>query len=71
MTYIGDFNSHSDSLETAAKVIVSLDHNGEDELVNQARSFIQVVLTLFSSHGLFNTLCKVRFRNTDFLSGYL
>ena len=39
---------------------MSLDHNGEDELVIQTRSFIETILLIFSTHGVFNTLCKVR-----------
>ena len=46
-------------MEGAAQLIVSLDHNGEDELVTQARSFIETILSIFSTHGVFNTLCKV------------
>jgi hypothetical protein len=46
-------------LEGAAQLIVSLDHNGEDELVVQTRSFIETTLSIFSTHGVFNTLCKV------------
>jgi len=38
---------------------VSLNHNGEDELVIQTRSFIETILSIFSTHGVFNTLCKV------------
>jgi hypothetical protein len=51
--------SPSESLEGAAQLIVSLDHNGEDELVIQTRSFIETILLIFSTHGVFNTLCKV------------
>jgi len=49
----------SESLEGAAQLIVSLNHNGEDELVIQTRSFIETILSIFSTHGVFNTLCKV------------
>lgn len=38
---------------------MSLDHDGEDELVIQTRSFIETILSIFSTHGVFNTLCKV------------
>ena len=38
---------------------MSLNHNGEDELVIQTRSFIETILSIFSTHGVFNTLCKV------------
>ncbi|KDQ60796.1 hypothetical protein JAAARDRAFT_173016 [Jaapia argillacea MUCL 33604] len=47
-----------DSIETAAQLIISLDHNGEDTLVTQATQFIESTLTMFSFGGLLNNLCK-------------
>ncbi|EPQ58100.1 hypothetical protein GLOTRDRAFT_72136 [Gloeophyllum trabeum ATCC 11539] len=47
-----------DSIEIAAKAIELLNHNGEDALVIQIRSFIETTLTMRARGGIFNALCK-------------
>ncbi|KAF7976726.1 hypothetical protein HWV62_5909 [Athelia sp. TMB] len=48
----------ADAVEVVIKLIVSLDHDGEDILVGQAKSFLESTFTAFSANGLFALLCK-------------
>ncbi|EGO21469.1 hypothetical protein SERLADRAFT_372111 [Serpula lacrymans var. lacrymans S7.9] len=47
-----------ESVEKAVALVVSLDHNGEDMLVSQARAYIENTLNMLTSSGIFCGLCK-------------